>query len=378
MKNYAQTRLKSTTKKSQSIFHDSLLMISTRPQSPVPLGEAAVAGKDSDHPSSEDEEPFFFEDVGDDLEPAQVDKKHQEILDLAVKWNLAKESTRQDFVNSYGQYFDTKGTEGYTILHAIVRKVHDFDSFKRYIPLLELLLEEDKDLPGRVDEEFRTALYTAAQREQSKVVIYLCENVKSDPEWLGIPKRNGDTCIHIAIQKNLACTEYLIRKVMGKGKSVADEILNMKGEGGNTPLHIAVEYERCSANQEKIVELLLEASSAALSTENTGKTSKSSFSPVRYHQETKDQYEKENRRTTVPQEQVDRGIVSVPIPVNRKNKSRPVGKPKQQPDVNAATKIEARLTVQSIRTHSRDDAIRILHGPIQSKLLALPLLALLI
>ena len=86
-------------------------------------------------------------------------------------------------------------------------------------------------------------------------------------------------CIHTAIKEGLD-TELVI-KLIGKSN---EKTLARKDREGLTPLHHAVDYKNCRKGQFEVVQALLKRGDAALDMEGGVD---GSFSPFRYHEETK-------------------------------------------------------------------------------------------
>jgi ankyrin repeat protein len=154
---------------------------------------------------------------------------------------------------------DNEGTNA-TILHWIVKRVELHDKFsepevKAGLKLASLALEVDPQLllgQDKVNNE--TALHLAVKNQHRyDLVRCLCSEVPSDIVQKAIAVQNiyGETCIHMAIvEDDLDIAEELIavadpstfalkRKDDFNGKAFP------AGNGGNTPLHDAVDYELC-------------------------------------------------------------------------------------------------------------------------------------
>ena len=313
------------------------------------------------------------------LSSIDVKSKHEEAIAKAVNSDLSTEEARQNFSSLFGSCFRMRGTQSYSILHTLAAGYLSDQSYEKYIPLIDLLVENDPGLPSQQDEDGKTALHLAVKHEHSKAATHLCEKVNCDPDWLGLPQKDGDTCLHIAIRKNLACAENMVKRIVAKDANAAKKILSARGVEGNTPLHIAVEYEKCRKGQDKFVQLLLNASDSALGLENNPHgSSKSGFSPLRYHQDTYSRYKtrNENKAPASSKKQAKADTTHVQRPDERN-----IGKKRRQdgqdaaaktrlqrsslPDPATAAKVEDLLLQHCLRTRPREDAIRILHGPIQ-------------
>lgn len=348
-----------------------------------------------------DAELFEFDDASDypDLMDAiDVKEKHQEITLAATQRNLEDLDERQRFLQEFQAFFKQKGTENFSILHSLARDLYDKsdgkkrNDYKAYIPLLNLLLEHIPDLPTQVDAQQRTALHMVAEAHQSEVVKYLVDNVHSDPDWINKQRKDGETVLHICLRDGLPCSEHLIRKIATKGRDSANKILSIKGEDGDTPLHIAVQYGKCYGKQAELVQLLLETSDISL-----GMESDSRLSPIRHHQESQKTFKSlvsqaQGVLRKKPSPSPSSGYKTRGASMEPRLRPRPAASTngssgnKQLPvrptntqirllsnqqiekiDLKIARKIYTLLLQQCLRTRPREDAIRILHGSIQRR-----------
>ncbi|KAF2269528.1 hypothetical protein CC78DRAFT_282028 [Lojkania enalia] len=352
-----------------------------------------------------DAEVFEFNEVSEyvtQMDPIDGKEKHQEIITEAAERDLDNPEVRQQFLQEFRPYFKQKGTENFSILHSLARDMYDKSDGKKrndyqaYIPLLDLLLEDLPDLPTQVDAQQRTALHMVAEAHQSEVVKYLVDNVPSDPDWIDKQRKDGETVLHICLRDGLPCAEHLIRKIAAKGQDQANKILSIQGENGDTPLHIAVQYKKCHGKQAELVQLLLDVSDTAL-----GKENRYGLSPVRYHQESQRTFRAQlsqapritRSKPSPPSSEASaqdaktatrtlRPRAKAPADKDGTNKkqlsSRPAAIRKRQPseqpaqqiekvDPEVAKTIQDLLLKQCLRTRSREEAIRILHGAVQRR-----------
>jgi hypothetical protein len=128
-------------------------------------------------------------------------------------------------------------------------------------------------MPTQLDGRHETPLFVAVYKGFYKAVRHLCESSEAAVEALGISNKNGDAYLHVAIQRELDLDflEYLIGKI-SKIK------LSKKGDGGNTVLHLAVEWERCKPLQINLVCRLVESSKGLLEVKNN-----EDLSPIQHH-----------------------------------------------------------------------------------------------
>ncbi|KAL9636665.1 MAG: hypothetical protein Q9164_002684 [Protoblastenia rupestris] len=336
-----------------------------------------------DDASSGSESVFDYEQ-SEPLEPYQIKEKHQEIIQEALVADLLRDAGKEDFRGKWESFFDLKGEQQESILHLLVNEMND-RTYDRYTPFLTLLLDHSPQLPTEVNGENKTALHFALLHHKSKVAMHLCENVTLGVDWIGISKDKHDTCLHIALKRNLDCAVHLIRKIRAAGPAAA-KILRKKGEDGHTALHIASEYERCNPSQVEIVRLLLEGPDAQ-DIENdvraADKSEKGGLSPLRYHEHTKIKYDEKIKRqqeTLTPSEPCKtlrsrpQGQSGRKSPSNSKMNLKPTQRAspgparaivskQQPPDAEAATQIKSLLLRNCMEKRSREEAARIIYGP---------------
>jgi ankyrin repeat protein len=345
-----------------------------------------------------EEELFEFNETSEYVKQMDVitaKEKHQAIVAAAAERDLTDPDSKQLFLQDFRAYFKQKATDDFSLLHSLAREMYDKSDdngrhdYKKYIPFLDILLDDLKDLPTCVDSQQRTALHIVVEARQSEVATYLCDRITSDPDLLMRKKKGGDTVIHIAVRENLDCVEHFVKRALSKGPKWTNTLLSIQGEDGNTPLHIAVEYQRCYGKQYELAKLLLDASDAPLSKENKNK-----LSPFRYHAETQRTARAQQLHTTRPKppSSSDRtrdkspGVSSRILrqrkgPLGDKDasskssspapmRSRPPGKrntseqSQRKADPEVATAIQDLMLRQCLRTRTRDEATRILYGQV--------------
>ncbi|PVI04647.1 hypothetical protein DM02DRAFT_668856 [Periconia macrospinosa] len=344
-------------------------------------------------------EVFEFEEQSEyhqQLDLVDAKDKHQKIIAAAADRDLTDLETKQDFIEEFRSYFKQKSTDGFSLLHSLAREMYDKSAgkgrhdYKKYIPFLEILLDDLPDIPKERDSQDRTALHIVVEARQSEVATYLCDKLTGgDPDLLERSKKDGDTVLHLAVREHLDCIEHFVTRARSKGQKSADATLSIRGEKGNTPLHIAVEYSRCYGKQDKLVKLLLDASVRPLGEENKAK-----LSPFRYHGETQrtvqlhtprmakvrpslasDKIGEKSRgasnmalrpRKTSPAEKESPSKSKSPASLRPRAPMKRLAsdQPQQRPDPKVATAIQNMMLRHCLRTRTRDEAIKILHGPV--------------
>ncbi|KAI9667432.1 MAG: hypothetical protein M1821_000247 [Bathelium mastoideum] len=373
-------------------------------------GDDELYGDEFGEADVDDEEDFFSVPNDDhfDLKPTDVEKEHRDIIANAPSEGLKDPETKQQFLDSKRKYLEAKGTKNRSILHALVEDMND-DKYRDHLSLLNLIVNELPDLLSEKDDDDGTPLHIAVTREQSQVAKELCR-VRDD--WLRTPRRNRDTCLQLALQKNLDCVEFMIKRLMEMGR--AGEVLCIEGAEGNTPLHTAVEFTRCQKKQVSIVELLLEAYDGAIDQVNNSeqrRTNEPQLSPLRYHLETERKYQEAERRSLNgrgarnvaggseagttdrrpggsrsegsrpgPSEIGDaKGMTSAPRPGAKGPNRRPISQVRslsgnlmkrsgrRAQDFSGAKEIKDLLLLHCMRNRNRDKVIKMLYGDFQQR-----------
>jgi hypothetical protein len=117
-----------------------------------------------------------------------------------------------------------------------------------------------------------TTLHRATYHGYCEAVEFLCEISAFAVQALGTANTFLNTCLHIAIQKELKL-DFLKKVIDLTGKATVDAA----GRDKNTPLHLAVDFKRCKPGQKALVEHLLSWSGKALTKNNEDK-----LAPLQY------------------------------------------------------------------------------------------------
>jgi hypothetical protein len=241
-----------------------------------PSRHKTIDAHDSDSDSDNDSDD---EDDG----AVSVEKKFKEII-RRLKNNeidLRDAAQLQQFDNHYGGYLGLKTVgdgDHNTLLHMLVDDAKD-KAFDKYQPLVKLLIERHPNLLQEMeDSNEKTPLYLAISKRRGKLVRFICNSYDKIDTILGIPCSHSENCLHIAIRRNVApeLAIFLIERA-GEGNLCA------KDDKGNTPLHLAVDYVRCTDAQLDIVKALILQCDKAMD-ERTNPPN--SFSPYQYHEHT--------------------------------------------------------------------------------------------
>lgn len=122
------------------------------------------------------------------------------------------------------------------------------------------------------------------------------------------------TCLHAALTANFNYGKFDRKKFITRMISlVPEEMFTVVDSRGRTPLHLAVQYENCTASQVDVVEQLLERGPQALDIEIQTPGSKHPLSIYQYHEESrKAKCEAKNTSTRGDQDRRRHQMKSVP------------------------------------------------------------------
>jgi len=215
---------------------------------------------------------------GDDEEVSDK-KKFEEIMrDLKdEKLDLRDSAKLEQFAAHNASYLRQKTVDGDTLLHLIVEDARS-GVIERYQPLVKLLIDSHPHLLGEKNHNERTPLCLAISKKREKLVRFMCDTHPKIDAILSIPWYRSENCLHIAMGRNITpeLAVFLI-------EHASEGTLCAKDDKGNTPLHLAVDYQRCTDVQLDIVKALILRCDKALD-ERTN--APNSFSPYRYHEHT--------------------------------------------------------------------------------------------
>jgi hypothetical protein len=154
--------------------------------------------------------------------------------------------------------------------------------FPKFKPLLSLLLKhtECSDFfTWKNAAHGETFLHEATRTIHKGLIYYVCrQRPKEGKAGLEEPSINKITCLHIAAQLDNPDPALMAMLL----SFVGNEKATMVGTGGNTPLHLAVDIQRCKRGQERVVSVLLDAAKNAITVRNDH-----GLTPLRYHHHTK-------------------------------------------------------------------------------------------
>ena len=141
-----------------------------------------------------------------------------------------------------------------TLLHVLVEGAKD-QNFQRYRPLVKIIIEEHPNIFTKTDKSGEKSLYAAITKKRNELVQFICEqhpNINSVLEK-SCPRAREETCIHAAI-KNGGSTNLAYKLI----EKASQKVLCIQDFQGLTPLHLAVEYDRCTVEHLQTIEILAE------------------------------------------------------------------------------------------------------------------------
>ena len=199
------------------------------------------SGLESDSSFDDENTYSIFTTIKEKIQHNEIDLRDPEKLD--------------QFANKYGDFLGESASgehgENRTLLHLLVDVATD-QCIDKYEPLVKLVINEHPDILEKRDRVKETSLYYAVSMKRNELVRLMCSTHTDINKVLRIVcSGDKDTCVHAAIRKSVApdLTLFLIGKA-------SEEVLCIQDSDEKTPLHIAVEYKRCTKEQLQVVETL--------------------------------------------------------------------------------------------------------------------------
>lgn len=295
----------------------------------------------------EDEVKYSFER---DVEDAKILEKRYE-LSSSVERNNA----RRNFVNSrFGGWKKRTKNEYCNFLHHLAYSKPSGKPSLQW--LMARAISKLPELMGEMDFTKRTPLTVAlSNSQQNDMFVYAaCKNTTAKTKKLigealksECDEKNnerGSTCLHWAVQR--AINPELISIMTG---FVPLEMFTATDVQGRTPLHVAVEYEACSAEQVDIVRALLVRGQAALNAKLASDYGQCNV--YQHHEYTRRAVEGATMNTPSSSPKKAPGSVEIPSPgPNREAERR-----------NSSVKIRDLLKFMYLRTQKPLEAAESLH-----------------
>jgi ankyrin repeat protein len=292
----------------------------------------------------ESDDDFVEEDIVDE-EEAPVKEAFEEILAKVkndeLQWAKGKGDLAQ-FKEKYGIYFNDKVDKNQTLLHVLAYEAKPpNNSLKR---LVQYLIKNHPTLMLVQDTDEKTPLYVAICEKKSTLVRWMIDKY---PEIAAVFEKEcnrSDYCLHAAIRNRLPSnvTVELVKKATKKAL-IAEDVK------GYTPLHLAVEYGRCTDSQYNIVKALIEQGDSALD-----KVTKAPdcYSPYRWHMHTRERAERQQNNARKVNVRVTAEAKTIGEPNLKQSKTGKESGTKEDPRIRARSgsyKLSPQVTGANIR-----------------------------
>lgn len=218
-------------------------------------GEEEALTETDDDSSSDGSEPENEEEPQQPVPHKTVEQLVKEVVELlrggTKDWKNIADSDKRGLIER------TANPSGPTALHILAdMEISRKDDFKH---LVEYLVKSDRNLLLQVgDNSGYTPLHLAIYRRNRSMIKWICaacDDIDAVLRMKGTKlKRN---CIHLAIEYAKSGEDKTARSLVDLASA---ETLSEKDEEGNTPLALAVEYNRCKKGQIKLIETIIERS----------------------------------------------------------------------------------------------------------------------
>ncbi|EXL70034.1 hypothetical protein FOPG_14109 [Fusarium oxysporum f. sp. conglutinans race 2 54008] len=144
-------------------------------------------------------------------------------------------------------------------------------------PLVKFLCQQKNYLEIK-DRSDHTSLFLAIEQRKKIMVQWMCDSHPDISNIISIVGSKGMNCLHIGINKRIKFLDLLIERAK-------PEAFAAKDDNGNTPLHLAVDYDNCKREQLEYVKMMLEKGDRAIFSSTNGDFNKANLSPYRCHKE---------------------------------------------------------------------------------------------
>lgn len=246
---------------------------------------------------NDEEEDLEDDDAQNDNSPSK--KAFEEILEKVknndLQWatvkndeqksNEAKANFKQ-FREKYGHLLNEKIDKNHTILHVMAYLAPSKPSLKS---LVQFLVKNHPGLMLVCDEDEKIPLYAAIYAKKWNLVKWMLEKCANLDEVLGKQCRRVENCLHAAIRNRLPSKTMIDLMI----KKVRDTTLMAADSKGFTPLHLAVEYDKCTETQYDVIKELIKHGDAAL---DKSTNPPEGWSPYRYHMHTRGKTERQQQQ----------------------------------------------------------------------------------
>ncbi|KAF5673912.1 intracellular serine [Fusarium heterosporum] len=221
----------------------------------------------------------------------------------AQRLEAGEKSIRQmDFVDGKKGDWNKLTWDGQTFLHILAYANFNRKSAPSLQWLMNRVMLRMPHLMGRLDKTNRSPLTVALATGNEAFSYAACYNLRDttrqrfkeplESECASLGGERDTTCLHTALTCNFNKEDLRQGIVKRICSFVPEQMFIVKDPRGRTPLHLAVEYERCCPGQHGVVEELLRYGPQALHVLIPVKLSlNSTHSVYQYHMETRRQFE---------------------------------------------------------------------------------------
>jgi hypothetical protein len=263
-------------------------MESARLQEPDELEVAEEHDTDNGGESETDKEGDSSESGSEDEEEQEQDIKAQFERIIAGfregQLNIKTITSKPDEYNYLDQM--TNDHNPRNLLHLIVEAGKDSTSALK--PLVEHVIKQHCRLMEETDGAGTTPLQAAIIGGITKLVEYMCDaySTKGNIDVvLALQDSKNNNCLHKAMLSKHKYARKIALKLIKRVRN--PKTLEAQNSEFKTPLHIAVEWERCTESQMGVVRALVNVCDAALNVNVGADVDPSRLSVYRYHEKTR-------------------------------------------------------------------------------------------
>ncbi|KAF5020073.1 hypothetical protein F66182_7915 [Fusarium sp. NRRL 66182] len=207
------------------------------------------------------------------------------------------------FVDDRKAQWDKQTWDGQTFLHALAYLNSDRKLATNLQWLMSQVMFRMPELMGRMDHTNQTPLTVALATGNEAFSYAACHNLSDaakncfkeflEVECANLGGEDNPTCLHMALATSKMSSESLRQGIVRSMCSfVPEQMFAVKDNRGRTPLHLAIEYERCCKGQAGVVDELLRWGPQALEIPIPATVySSSTQSAYQYHMYTRKQSE---------------------------------------------------------------------------------------
>lgn len=138
-----------------------------------------------------------------------------------------------------------------TALHVLVDLKRPYD--EALGTLVELLIKTSNQILTIGNHSGFTALHFAIYEQRADIVRHICSAYSDIHAIIDVPSKDMKNCLHLAIEKNLDLG--VLRSLAEKASITA---LCAQDNEGNTPLHLAVKFDHCRADQISLIRFMVD------------------------------------------------------------------------------------------------------------------------